>query len=144
MTVRVDGAAGVLVGVDQRRERDRRLEAFVQAEAQFGQEGQVRAQAGQHDHLVHRLQTPPVVPDHDQPVVAVSLDRVGAEPGDGVRVALVDGGLRGQAEGAAGGELVGGAAAEGRAGHAAAQHPHRVCAGCCRRPWPGRRARPGR
>ena len=41
---------------------------------------------------------------------------------------VVDGGLRRQAQGAAGGELVGVAAAEGGAGDAAAQDPHaRAC-----------------
>src|SRR5690606_39545745 len=94
----------------------------------FVQEGQVGAEAGQHDHLVHRVEAAAVLGHQDDAAVGGAFDRLGAEAGDRVGVPPVDGGLRGQAEGAAGGELVGGAAAEGGAGDAAAQDPHRACA----------------
>ncbi len=126
LAVGVDGAAGVLVGVDQRRESEGGLEAFVEAEAEFVQEGQVGAEAGQHDHLVHRIQAAAVLADQDQAAVVVPLEGVGAEAGDGVRVAAVHRGLRGQAEGAARGQLVGLTAAEGGAGDPAAQDPRGV------------------
>ena len=74
MAVGVDGAAGVLVGVDQRSEGDRGLEAVVEAEADLGEEGEVRAEPGQHDHLVDRVE---------------ALDGsllVDSEPGAGTRI----------------------------------------------------------
>ncbi len=124
MAVRVDGAAGVLVRVDQRRELDRRLETLVEPEAQLVQEGQVGAEAGQHDHLVDRVQTAAVLADQDQAAVVRPLDRLGAEAGDRVRVTLVYGGLRRQAQGAARRELIGFSATEGGARDAPAQDPH--------------------
>lgn len=124
VAVRVDGAAGVLVGVDQRGQGDGRLEALVEAQTQLFEEGQVGAEAGQHDHLVDRVQAATVLADQDQAAVGVALDRLGAKAGDRVRVSLVDGGLCREAEGAAGGQLVGFAASEGGAGDAAAQDPY--------------------
>ena len=50
--VRVDGAAGVDVGVDERRQLDRRLEPGVEVEAQLGSDAMVGAEAGQPDDLV--------------------------------------------------------------------------------------------
>ena len=73
--MRVDGAAGVLVGVDQRGQLDGGLEALVEAEAQLGEEGQVGAEAGQDDDLVDRVQAAAVLADQDQAAVAVALDR---------------------------------------------------------------------
>ncbi len=124
MAVGVDGAAGVLVGIDQRSELDRGLEALVEPEAQLVEEGQVGAEAGQHDDFVDRVQAAAVLADQDQTAVVRPLDRLGAEAGDRVCMALVDGGLGRQAQGAARRELVGFAAAEGGAGDAAPQDPH--------------------
>ncbi|GCB51296.1 arsenate reductase [Streptomyces sp. NL15-2K] len=71
------------------------------------------AEAGQDDDLVDRVEAAAVLADEHQPAVGVALDGVGAEAGDRVGVAVVDGGLGGQAEGAAGGQLVGGVALDG-------------------------------
>ncbi len=127
--VRVDGAAGVLVGVDERGQSGGCLEALVEAEAELGQEGQVGAEAGEDDDLVDRVEAAAVLADEDRAAVGGALDGVGAEAGDRVGVALVDGGPGGEAEGAAGGELIGFAAAEGGAGDAPAQDPDALGAG---------------
>ena len=50
--VRRHRAAGVQVGVDQRSERARRLDAVVEVEPQLGQQREVGAEAGGGDHLV--------------------------------------------------------------------------------------------
>ena len=50
--MRAHRAAGMLVGVDQRRQRPRALQRRVQVQAQLGEEGQVRPQAGRHHELV--------------------------------------------------------------------------------------------
>ena len=52
--VRVDGAAGVDVGVDERGQRDRGLEAVVEAQSQLGQDRVVGAEPGEADDLVER------------------------------------------------------------------------------------------
>ena len=67
--MRVDGAAGVLVGVDQRGEGDRGLEALVEAEAELVEEGEVGAEAGEDDDLVDRVEAAAVLADEDQLVV---------------------------------------------------------------------------
>lgn len=103
MAVGVDRPARVLVRVDERGEGGRRLEAFVEAQAEFAQEGQVRAETGQHDHLVHRVQAAPVLTGQDHTALGVPLDGLGAETGDRVRVPLLHGGLRREAQGTAGG-----------------------------------------
>lgn len=56
-------------------------------------------------------------------VVVGAFDGFGAEAGHGVGMAIVDGGLRGQAQGAARGQLVGFAAAVRRAADTATQDP---------------------
>lgn len=106
VAVRVDGAAGMLVGVDQRGEVHRGLEAFVEAEADLGEEREVGAEAGQHDDLVDGVQAAAVLSDQHQAAVAVPFHRLGSETGDRVGVSLVDSGLRRHAKSAARGQLV--------------------------------------
>ncbi|MDH6134831.1 hypothetical protein P3T37_004240 [Kitasatospora sp. MAA4] len=119
----------MLVGVDQRGQLKRGLEAVVGAEPQLGEEGQIGAQAGQDDDLVQVLGAGAVLGDQGELAVGGPFDGGGAGAGERGGVAAFDGGLGGETEGSAGGELVGGADAEGGAGKAAAKHPHRVGAG---------------
>ncbi|MEV7217041.1 HEAT repeat domain-containing protein [Kitasatospora cineracea] len=107
----VDGAAGALAGVDQRGKRDHGLETVVQGEAQFGEEGQVAAQAGQDDGLVRIFSAGAVLSDQRQRVVGGRFDGGGAEASERGGVAVLDGSLGGEDEGPAAGELVRGAAA---------------------------------
>ena len=51
--VRRDGAAGMEVGIDQRRELRRRLHRRVEVDAQLAQERQIGAEAGRHDDAIH-------------------------------------------------------------------------------------------
>lgn len=91
------------------------------------EEGQVGTETGEDDDLLDRVQAAAVLGDQDQSL-SFALDCVRAEAGDGIRVALFNGGLGGEAERAAGGELIGGPATEGRAGDTPAQDPGGVCA----------------
>ena len=109
--VRRHGAAGVHVRVDQRRERARCLQDGVQVEADLGQPGQVRPEPGQDDHLVDLEHLPAL---GDQPDAAVrGTYGSGAEATADADGAGLDGGTRAEAEGAACGQLVAGAATEG-------------------------------
>ncbi len=85
--MRVDGAAGVDVRVDERGEGDRSLETFVEAEADLGEEGEVGAEAGEDDDLVDRVEAAAVLGDQDQAAVGVALDGLGAKPGGRAGVA---------------------------------------------------------
>ena len=51
--VRRDGAAGMQIGIDQRRELRRRLHRRIQVDAQLAQERQIGPEAGGHDDAIH-------------------------------------------------------------------------------------------
>jgi hypothetical protein len=116
----------VLVGVDQRGQGDRGLEALVEAQAQLVEDAEVGAEAGEQDHFVDRVQAAPVLADQDQAAVGVALDRLGAKPRDGVGVSFVDDGPGGEPEGITRRELVYSASTEGEPRDATAQDLHRL------------------
>ena len=71
-TVRVDGAAGVHVGVDQRCELRRRRQDRVEVETDLGQPGQVGSEPGDDDDLVDRPDRASVDAGQGQPPVGAS------------------------------------------------------------------------
>jgi hypothetical protein len=57
-TMRSDGATGVGVRVDERRQHPRAVERWIQVKASLAQDGQVGSQPGSHHHLVNLDRTP--------------------------------------------------------------------------------------
>ena len=119
VAVRRHGAAGVQVGVDQRRERARRLDAVVELEAQLAQQRQVGPEAGGDDHLVGTSRRVAVVADQrpSRPDARV------VEAGDELDRAVVDEAADRRAERAARGQPVVAAAAEVQSAARAADRP---------------------
>ena len=124
-TVRIDGSARVLVGVDERGQLHRRLEGGVQTQTHLGQQGQVGAEPGQRHHLVHRLRLGAVLAHQDQAVLHRS-NLGGTEPGHHLDVSGLDGRTGPPAERTPRGEPVGRAPAEGVPDLAATQHPQHL------------------
>ena len=89
--VRVDGAAGVHVRVDQRRQLDRGLQHRIQAEADFREPGQVGPESGEHHHPIDVVDAGAGVGDQRHPAaVAVGFDGGGAESGNHRQQSVVD------------------------------------------------------
>ena len=102
--------------------RDGGLESLVEVEADLGQHREVRAEPREHDDAVEALDPRAVLADEGDGAV-VPLDGRGAEAGDDLDGAGVDGGPGPAPERPAGGQLVGVASPEGVADTAAAQDP---------------------
>ena len=106
-SVRLDGAAGVHVGVDERREQPRCFHDFVERESHLAEHVQVGPESGRVDDRVDaespRRSPAAAADDH---VVAVSTKRVDLESVDLLDHAGGDEGVDRAAERGPGGELV--------------------------------------
>ena len=102
--VRRHRPARVQVGVDQRRQRARRLDAIVELQAQLAQQRQIGPEAGRRDDLVddHR---PPTVDHHH--TITIASDALGLKGRDELDGAVVHQPAHRATQRAAGRQLVG-------------------------------------
>jgi hypothetical protein len=129
--VRANGAAGVFVRVDQRRERDGRFDGGIETQANFAQHRQIRTEAGRDDELVNQDMTSATSDSGRNAQLAVDRgDRCDGKTG--LDLHLPRGNERGEvnSEFAAGHQLVVGAAAEGPCRIIAAQQPDHARTRC--------------
>lgn len=100
--VRRHGTTGVNVRIDKRRERRRRFDCGIEAEAQFAQEREVGTEAGRDDDVVDMFYDGAAAECRfDLQTLARARDAVDDEGGKQVQPALVDRLLRSEAERAA-------------------------------------------
>jgi hypothetical protein len=120
----------VLVRIDQRRQRDRRLDRRIEPQAHFAQERKVRTEAGR-DHQFIREDVPRATAGAGgrPQLFPVQFDRSDWKAGFDLHLSGCDQRSEMRAQFAARGELIVGAAAEGLRRVIAAQQPYDAGAG---------------